>query len=137
MPGRDALYRILMIACVAGYAWLLFLGNAVSLASGGFKGCLFKWVTGWPCPSCGSTRAVRAFFYGQWAELIHYNLLGILVAMIMVISPFWIVGDWLFHSDSLFSCYCRIENCLRKKAVALVAIALVLVNWIWVIIRDL
>ena len=37
--------------------------------------CIFKELTGFNCPACGSTRATVALFRLNFKEMIHYNLL--------------------------------------------------------------
>ncbi len=39
--------------------------------------CLFKLLTGIPCPGCGITHALLAAFRGQWAASAAYHPLGL------------------------------------------------------------
>ncbi len=40
--------------------------------------CLFHHVTGYPCPTCGTTRAFLAACGGDWAAAVAYNPLVVL-----------------------------------------------------------
>ena len=42
--------------------------------------CLWRAVTGWRCPGCGTTRALAALLAGQWPEALHYNALAAALA---------------------------------------------------------
>jgi len=42
--------------------------------------CVFKAITGWPCVTCGGTRAMRALFSGHLADALRANPLVVLVA---------------------------------------------------------
>lgn len=56
--------------------------------------CVFKAVTGWDCPGCGTQRAVHALLHGRVAEAWHYNaMLFVAVPLCIGISagrgPIW------------------------------------------------
>lgn len=54
--------------------------------------CIFKWLTGYDCPGCGSQRALRALAHGQVMEAWSYNyLLPFLVAYLaaLLLLPLW------------------------------------------------
>ena len=40
------------------------------------KTCLFRLVTGWPCPSCGLTHAFISLGHGRWAEGVLENIMS-------------------------------------------------------------
>lgn len=84
-----------------------------------------------PCPSCGTTRAVRALFHGEWMASLYYNPLGILVALLMVVVPIWIIADFLAGSESLLRAYRLAEKKLQTWPYAVAGILAILINWIW------
>ena len=49
---------------------------ALAIATGNTP-CVFSWLTGWPCPSCGSGRSVRALAQGDLATAWSVNPLGV------------------------------------------------------------
>lgn len=57
------------IAIVAVAAVYAFFDPAGAL----FPRCMFKTVTGWNCPGCGSQRALHALLTGHPAEAWHFN----------------------------------------------------------------
>ncbi len=52
--------------------------------------CVFRGVTGLPCPFCGGTRAVFLAAHGRWSAAVMMNPLG---AVVVALAP--LVGVWL------------------------------------------
>jgi hypothetical protein len=129
---RDNIYPILSILLFAGYLWIgisFASGQDLPDDAGGL--CLVKHITGIPCPSCGSTRSIMALINGNIREAAFLNPFGFIIALIMLITPFWIAYDTLSKRKTLFNCYCRSEIFLRKPFVAVPLVALVVINWVW------
>lgn len=136
MLTRNKLYTLILIACVAGYAWLSYsVMNEQSTSS--FDGCLIKHVTDIPCPSCGATRSVISLMRGNFIEALYINPIGIIVAGIMLITPFWILFDLYTMRSTLFIFYQKTESNLRRLKYALPLILLVMANWVWNIMKGL
>ncbi len=135
--ARNKLYAILSMACAAGYIWLMLTYHrtfSLALEPGV---CLFKRVTGVPCPSCGSTRSVLSILKGDFLAGILLNPFGIIIVLILLVFPVWIIYDVLSRRDTLFNAYNRTELFLKRKWIAIPAILLVLLNWIWNIAKSL
>jgi len=135
--SRNKLYAILAAACAAGYTWLLLTYYRNVSNQSDFGVCLFKHVTGIPCPSCGSTRSVISLIKGEFADALFWNPFGILIMIILIAFPFWIGYDLAFRKNSLYNFYIQSEQFIRKKWIAIAAIFLVLLNWIWNINKGL
>lgn len=136
--SKNKLYILIFIACFLGYGWLLFL-NLFPVKNSGLDltVCVFKRVTGFPCPSCGTTRAVSYLFEGEIVKSLLLNPFGILVAGIMVLSPGWIIWDAITQKQSFYNFYISVEKLIKKKKIAIPLIALVLINWVWNIYKQL
>lgn len=61
----------------------LLLAVVATVVATGHAPCAFAWLTGLPCPSCGSGRSVRAFLHGDWATAWQVNPLGIPAAALL------------------------------------------------------
>lgn len=139
MPiSRKKLYFILIIACLAGYVWLYFnLTENLTANTNEIGVCLIKHVTNIPCPSCGSTRSVLSLFHGNFKQAIYWNPLGILLVLIMIIVPIWIIFDYFAKKETLLKAYLKTETFLKNKKIALPLIMMMMINWIWNIIKGL
>lgn len=134
---RNKLYSILFIACLAGYVWLYFSITKNIIEKKSVEVCLIKHVTNIPCPSCGSTRSVISLTKGDFIGALNFNPIGYLVAMIMLISPIWIIADTIKRTKTLFDFYLKIETYLKRLKIAIPLILLVIINWIWNITKGL
>lgn len=136
--GRKKLYTILLVACAAGYVWLgMNILYPPAYHSRETSICLLKHFTNIPCPSCGSTRSLLSVLKGNFSEGFYLNPLGYLLLLIMLATPVWIVLDLVKRSDSLLVFYDKCEKLLSRKTVAIPAIALVLINWVWNIYKGI
>jgi hypothetical protein len=132
---RNKLYIFLLISIAFGYAWLVF--SNVTFLKEKHIGCLFKKVTTYPCPSCGTTRSVQLVFNGEFFSSLLLNPFGILVATIMLVVPFWIGIDLIKKSDSFFKFYKASERFISKKPIAILLFLLVILNWYWNIKKNI
>ena len=132
---RNKLYIFLLIAIAFGYAWLIF--SNVTFFKEKHIGCLFKKVTSYPCPSCGTTRSVQLVFKGEFFSSLILNPFGILVATIMLVVPIWIGLDYMKKSSSFFKFYKALELFISKKPIAIFLFLLVVLNWYWNIKKNI
>ena len=144
--SRNKLYKLLLLLCFLGYAWLLFnhAPNGIAsffsldkISSLNLESqsvpvfCFFKNITGYPCPSCGITRSVSELFHGNIFEAIYMNPLGIIVFLIITTVPFWIFTDLILKKSTFWFFYRRAEVWFAQKKVFIPFIALTILNWIW------
>jgi hypothetical protein len=52
-------------------------------------GCTFRWLTGWPCFSCGLTRATLSLAAGRPWEALGYNPLGVFLEAAVGVAALW------------------------------------------------
>lgn len=132
---KNKLYLVLFVACLSGFLYLVY--NINYSESSHIKVCIIKNVTGYPCPSCGTTRAVQEFLKGNLMNSFLMNPFGIIVATLMAIIPMWILLDLIFKKETFYSNYKKIEAIIRIRWVAIILIVLVILNWIWNIKKGL
>ena len=93
---KNKLYLFNILGCFVGYGWLFFLSQIHHQTQDfDLTVCLLKRTTSIPCPSCGTSRAVMEISKGNVISSVFINPFGILVALIMLLSPFWIGYDFL------------------------------------------
>jgi len=126
---KDRTYFLLTGLFILGYCWLalaMFRG-----VDSKFTVCPIKNISGYPCPSCGSTRSVLMLMEGNLTSAINANPFGIIIFLVLMIGPIWLIFDYGFKKESLWKFYQDAEAFIRKKRVAIFLIVLVLANWIW------
>jgi hypothetical protein len=92
---------------------------------------MIKNVTGFPCPSCGTTRAVQLLFKGDYTASILMNPFGIIISTVLTVFPFWIVIDLILKKETFYTFYNKIECLLKQKKIVIPLLILVILNWIW------
>ncbi|WP_344822865.1 DUF2752 domain-containing protein [Rurimicrobium arvi] len=127
---------ITFAVCLTGYVWLYY-ATTKHYRNNPVKVCLIKYLTNLPCPSCGSTRAVISLSNGDFIAALEYNPMGYLIALIMLVLPFWIFFDMITTKFTLISFYDKLNEHLKNRGVALFLILVVLMNWIWNIWKGL
>ncbi len=133
--SRNKLYGLLLLACFAGYVYLFYHFFHTEDSTPSL--CPIKNVTGYPCPSCGSTRAVLLLLKGEFVQSLWLNPFGIIVAIIMAVFPVWILADIALKKDAFFMAYKKAETIIRKPGLAVILILIVLLNWIWNLYKNL
>jgi hypothetical protein len=86
--------------------------------------CLLKRVTGHPCPTCGSTRAILALGRGRWVEALAWNplvMLGLGTLLLMVAHQALAGRRMVLEADDS-----------GRRLVWGVAALAFLLNWLWV-----
>jgi len=56
--------------------------------------CMFKLMTGMPCPGCGLTRSVVALLHGDLTTSLHFHPLGVLFVLLVLVLA--IVDGWVW-----------------------------------------
>jgi len=122
-PDHELIWFAVSAISIAGAAiWLAFALP--------WPRCLFLAFTGWPCLTCGSTRALIAFLHGDLPGAFQWNPLAVIAFCTVIVFDLYAavvltgrtsrlrIGDW---------------SAAQKKGVRLTAIALLALNWIYLL----
>jgi hypothetical protein len=122
-------YCLITLAVAAGWT---VLAIAAGRPSGGLTVCLFRNVTGLPCPACGTTHSVLSILQARWAEAAQLNLLGYAALLLMLVLPGWLLYDVLRRRRSLYGTWLAFDQYLKKHPAQLaLLLCLIVLNWIW------
>lgn len=124
--------NLLAISIIAGgYAFLWF--SALTNPEHSYTLCVFKNVTGYPCPGCGMGRASIELFQGHVCESLHFHWWAIPFHLLLLGSLVWLIRDTLVKSDS----YWKFIRRPLKSWVLAILLVLVLINWVRALYLDL
>ena len=94
--------------------------------------CMFKSITGYPCPTCGMTRSLEALSeFHIWQSFL-MNPLFFLAGIGLVLYAIYSSGVYWFH----FTPYKFSWTKKRTNIARIVAVALILINWAHLIIMH-
>ena len=95
--------------------------------------CLFKSLTGIPCPGCGTVRSLQLLVHGDVVGSLLTNPLGLLLTLLVVAAAILVLRDARKDDDLLYRLMHR-----RWPPLALVVVVLLtLANWLWNISKGL
>jgi Protein of unknown function (DUF2752) len=122
-PDHELIWLAVSLASFAlGGAWL-----ALGLP---WPRCPFHAVTGWPCLTCGATRASIAFLHGDFLSALRWNPLGFAVLCALVVFD-------LYAAIVLIGRMPRLRavdwSAGGKNVVRIAAIGLLALNWAYLL----
>ena len=121
-------------ALLAG-ALLIALGIVAAALPGienGPVACPFRAVTGFPCPTCGLTRAAHSLMRGDFDGALAVNPFDTIFLLVAV--PLF-AGLWVANLAGGFAVRISMSSAERRVAWALLA-AVALANWAYVLITH-
>jgi hypothetical protein len=92
--------------------------------------CVFNILTGYPCPTCGTTRAIAAISEGRMIDSINFNPLGILILLIAIFWSLKVLPNQRMKM-LIYEKFGRIST--RGKTLSLVLI--LSLGWAWTLSR--
>ena len=122
--GTRNKYAYLAIIIMAGYALSVFP-------------CIFHTITGYPCPACGTRRALLILLNGNIYDSILVNPYGLLLVLLTAIYLTGMTIDFIRKKDQFQSWLTRAERHLMNKYILASIILLTILNWIWNIHKGL
>ena len=93
--------------------------------------CIFKNITGIPCPGCGLTRGFRALFNGNIIEAEKYNVLTIPIFITLIALGLLMIIDTIQKTNKTSKLLQKISKHYK------LLIIIVIINWIINIARGI
>jgi hypothetical protein len=120
---HELVWLAVSVAALAGGAVWISLGLSWSQ-------CPFLAMTGWPCMTCGTTRASVAFLHGKFLEAFWWNPLAAVVLGALVVFDLYAVTVLVRRAPRVR----LVEWTGRQRTIAwIVLIVAVLSNWVYLL----
>ena len=113
----------IIFAILSGYFILIFYPHYIN----NYSFCLFKDITGIPCPACGSTRATILLFKGDILQSILLNPLALITNFLIIFSLLWLIYELLTGSNKFLDFMKKDWNAKYKILIAII----IILNWAW------
>ena len=124
MHTDGKLKKIIIISVIlAGYFFLIFYPHFIN----NYSFCLFKDITGIPCPACGSTRATILLFKGEVLQSILMNPLALVTNFLIFVSLLWLIYEIITGRNEFMN---FMKKDWSKRYKVLIAV-IIIINWIW------
>ena len=89
--------------------------------------CIFRWLSGIPCPGCGTGRGIIFLLHGEVIHAWNMNPFSFVLLFAGGMIPLWIIYDYLKRKRTL-------ESFLHKpwsRKVQVILFFLLGINWAW------
>lgn len=99
--------------------------------------CLFKRVTGWPCATCGSTRATLRLLHADVGGALRFNpLMTLLLIAFPIIAAGWVIrpGFWRARAGRLADVASHPPRSPTRLVLA--GLVLLAMNWVYVVCAE-
>lgn len=107
---------ILVLLIALGAIYFIFDPSASVF----FPKCPVRLLTGYPCPGCGSQRAIHAILHGDIKGAAEYNVLAVIFVPILLM---------MFFSSFFRERYPKLYSITHHKWVAYASLAAILLWW--------
>ncbi|MBL7928820.1 MAG: DUF2752 domain-containing protein [Bacteroidia bacterium] len=126
-------YRLMVMLTLAAYAWVVFcfFNSGFFQAHYGINPCLIKTATGFPCPSCGTTRSVMLILHGNLYDALFLNPLGYFAFFLLIALPFVFLYDAIMRKTLLLRLITKSEEIICNRKVVPVLVLFFLLLWGW------
>ncbi|WP_224484841.1 DUF2752 domain-containing protein [Robertkochia aurantiaca] len=130
-------YRVVTVLLSGGYGWLFLNKWVLHSSQDDLIVCPTRLVWGVPCPSCGLTRSLLAFFRAEISEAMHWNPIGFPMLLLLLLLPLWLIKDLIMKRNSLYEFYLLFMNHMRRPYYAFAFGLIIFLTWGWNISKDL
>lgn len=90
------------LLCIIGAYLTLILMDYSTDHQHNYTLCIFKNITGIPCPGCGMGRGTLSLLKGNIAEAFSYNIICIPFTICVFFATLWLIYDLINGVDTFF-----------------------------------
>ncbi len=130
LAPREANYELIWLSLSTGALALSLPWLALHLP---WPVCLFRAISGHPCPTCGATRAAIALLHGNVGTAWHWNPLALVAYCVLALGNLYALIA--IGAGALRLRVAQIAPA-EKKFLRGVAATLILVNWIYLLTAN-
>ena len=124
--GRRA---VLALTSLAGLVVLLMCASLLVKWNVPLPRCAFKTITGFPCFTCGSTRALAALSRFEVLQAVKFNPL---ITLACAAVPTWFLTTLL---EASFARWPRLRLPLKLKTILWLLAPAAIINWIYLLLE--
>ncbi|MGI6319958.1 MAG: DUF2752 domain-containing protein [Bacteroidales bacterium] len=118
-------YVSTILAILAAYFYLFI--SAYYESSRNITICIFKNLSGYPCPGCGITRGTIALFSGKFLQSFILNPMAIVINIMAITALVWMGIDFIIGKPS----FEKASKFKLKPIWIIILVLLVFANWYW------
>lgn len=97
--------------------------------------CFLKSITGFPCVTCGTTRAFLLLIKGEIYKSLLMNPLGLVLFIGTVSFLFLLIYDYFIGTKILNKLIEKVKLLQLNNRIIILLFLLLLLNWIWNVIK--
>ena len=128
---RKTLYFLILFLGLAGQIWIVYSYKKLGRQEEAFNTCIFRRVTGLPCPSCGTIHSIVSILHGDFRKALSENPLGYAGILLVAIIPYWILIDLVSGRESFYDSYLRADKLLKRRWVLFSLLSLIFLLWLF------
>jgi len=129
--SRRRLYFLVLCLGLAGQIWIFYSYYKLEKQEEAFNTCIFRRVTGLPCPSCGTIHSIVSILHGDFRKAVNENPLGFAGFLLAAIVPYWILADLALGRESFYYFFLRADKLLKKRWLLFSILSLITLLWFY------
>ncbi len=128
---RKHLYLLALFLGFAGQVWIGYSYKKLEQNEEAFNTCIFRRISGLPCPSCGTVHSIISILHGNFRKALSDNPLGYAGILVAAIIPYWILTDLIIGKESFYNFFVIVNNLLKRRWALFSILLLIFVLWMY------
>jgi len=129
---QTKIYVLILIAIGVLYVFFISFFGLDKLK---VNSCFLKSITGYPCVTCGTTRAFLLLIKGEIYQSLLMNPIGLVVFISAASFLFLLIYDYFIGTKILNKLLEKVQGLRLNNRMIILLFLLLLLNWIWNVIK--